>query len=81
MDKLTRLRTTGFHPLRPGRIHLRCPGCGRKYSNMMRAEDGQDPKKAVLAEICCDRCCLGHKDCGPQYFDVKGRSVPWEPTE
>jgi hypothetical protein len=44
-----------------------CPFCGGRADSR--------------AEICCDRCCLGHKDCGPQYFDAKGHHIPWEPTD
>lgn len=70
------LRTKGFHALRPGRIHMRCPGCGRKQSNDHRTE--YDPDRAVLREACCDKCCMGHKDCGATYFSKRGRQVDWE---
>lgn len=70
---LQRLRTQGFAPLRRGRIHFRCDVCGRKQSNMKRGE--HDPRTAVLMELDCDKCCQGHKDCAPRYFDAAGRHV------
>ena len=77
--RLHRLRTTGFKPLRPGRIHYRCPGCGRKQSNMPKRDgkDGYppDPKNAFLAETCCPKCCVGHKDCGVNFYDKRGREI------
>ena len=67
---LAELRTTGFHKLKKDRIHLRCPTCGRKQSNMPREEF--DSPKAFLAEIICDRCANGCKDPETYYYDNKG---------
>lgn len=72
---LDQLRTTGFRELKPGRIHLRCPGCGRKQSNTHRVEG--DPTRAVLVEILCGGCGMG---CFPEpaYLDADGKPVDWE---
>lgn len=64
---------SGFRPLRSGRIHLRCPKCGRKQSNMARYDC--DPADAALAEVHCPKCASGSKDPGTQYFDASGREV------
>lgn len=69
---LLTLRTQGFKPIRPGRIHLRCPRCGRKQSNMPRAP--LDPPKAFLLEVFCD-CIQGGKDDFSGYYDAKGRPL------
>lgn len=63
----------GFHPLRPGRIHMRCPTCGRKQSNMDRAP--LDPPKAALLEVLCDKCGDGAKDDFGGYYSVTGRTI------
>jgi hypothetical protein len=34
-----KLDYVGFSRLRPGRIHLLCPSCGRKQSNVPRSVD------------------------------------------
>lgn len=62
----------GFKKLRAGRIHLFCPACGRKMSNMPR--DPGDPPTAVLAHVYCD-CQQGNKDPGMSFFDAYGREV------
>ena len=67
--KLLDLRTSGFHQLKPGRIHLRCPSCGMKRSNVDRSE--YDPATAVLLEAKCPECCGGDFD-SPEYFDSNG---------
>jgi hypothetical protein len=67
------LRTSGFKPLKPGRIHVRCPVCGRKLSNMARGED--DPSSAVLAETWCPRCVGSDYDSGTDFFDADGGRV------
>ncbi len=72
------LRTTGFNKLRPGKIHLRCPHCGRKHSNAERGEF--DPARAVLLETLCEKCCQGCKDGFEYYFDEKGKEVDYEST-
>lgn len=66
----------GFAKLRPGRIHLFCPGCKRKMSNIPRLD--HDPKRAVLAHVYCERCSQGCKDDFGGYFDALGREVNWE---
>ncbi len=71
----------GFHPLRPGRIHLWCPECRRKLSNMPRTEI--DPPRAALAQVLCPRCAdlLAVKDDSARYLDSRGREVPWDEVE
>jgi hypothetical protein len=59
----------GYRPLRPGRIHLLCPLCGRKMSNIPRAD--YDPKQAALCVIPCDKHS-GLKVEGGEYFDKRG---------
>jgi|GEM_PF-5404939 len=73
--RVWQLRTSGFRKLMPGHIHLRCPHCGRKQSNMRRGK--YDPPKAMLAETLCERCCvsLGALEPGVEYYDAKGNSV------
>jgi len=67
----------GFRPHKPGRIHLFCPDCGRKLSNMRRFQ--HDPERAVLAHIPCERCSQGCKIEGATlYLDSDGRAVDWE---
>jgi hypothetical protein len=67
----------GFKPHKPGRIHLYCPGCGRKLSNMRRFEG--DPERAVLAHIPCERCSVGCKIEGPSaYLDANGKTIYWD---
>ena len=64
----------GFAKLRPGRIHLFCPRCHRKLSNMPR--DEHDPKTAVLAHVFCERCGNGGKDEGyAVFFNARGKRV------
>ena len=66
----------GFNKLRPNRIHLFCPACGRKMSNTERRPD--DPKTAVLMHATCERCGIGMKDESVGYFDAQGRELDWE---
>lgn len=69
-------RMSGYRPLRPGRIHLRCPRCGRKQSNTPRRE--WDPADAVLAETGCLKCGQGGKDNETCYFAADGQEIdPW----
>jgi hypothetical protein len=65
----------GFKPLKLGRIHLECPHCGRKMSNMERAE--YDPPHAVLMVMPCDkyRCSGGCKIDGGDYYDAGGEQI------
>lgn len=68
----------GYRKLKPGHIHLRCPGCGRKVSNVPKAE--YDPKSAALLLILCgkdNRCGSGGFIEGGDYFDAKGELVKW----
>ncbi len=67
-------RLKGFHPLKPGRIHLKCPTCGRKMSNTERCED--DPAAAVLIETECPECADGHFD-DPAWFGADGEQIMW----
>lgn len=69
---LLRLRTKGFKPLRPGKIHVRCPACGRKLSNASRGH--MDPPKAFLIEVFCD-CTQGGKEDFGGYYDSRGRTL------
>ena len=62
-----------FHKLRPGRIHLYCPKCGRKASNLQRAEHA-----AVLAHVWCERCINGGFDSSPVYLDARGHFLYWD---
>lgn len=64
----------GFTKLRKGRIHLFCPGCGRKLSNTPR-DEGNDPKTAVLARVFCLRCSEGGKDLDITYLNASGKQV------
>lgn len=68
----------GFKPHKAGRIHLFCPNCRRKMSNVIRTE--YDPKRAVLAHLPCERCSIGCKVDGPSlYLDAAGRAINrWE---
>lgn len=68
----------GFTKLRTGRIHLWCPGCGRKLSNMPRDKD--DPPQAVLLHVYCERCSQGCKDTPVAFFSARGRRIreAWE---
>ena len=65
----------GFHPLLPGRIHLYCPRCGRKMSNVFRSKF--DPPRATLVHIVCERCGSGDKDDSGIFFDARGREISW----
>ena len=62
----------GFKPLKPGKIHLLCPKCGRKQSNMDRAD--YDSANAVLLEVGCPKCDNGDFE-QLSYYDSKGNEV------
>jgi hypothetical protein len=67
------LEYVGFAKLRPGRIHLFCPACKRKLSNMPRSTTYPlDPPTAVLSHVYCD-CVQGAKDPPTYYLDAEGR--------
>jgi hypothetical protein len=68
----------GYRPLRAGRIHLWCPECHRKMSNVPRTD--VDPPRAALAHVLCPRCAdtLGVKDDSASYLDRNGKRVPWD---
>ena len=70
---LLELRTTGFKSPRAEKIHLRCPGCGRKQSNIPRGV--HDPAEARLVEINCAECASGDKGQAPAFFDAAGDEV------
>lgn len=67
----------GYKPLKRGRIHLLCPQCGWKLSNMPRGD--HDPPNSVLLVIPCDknRCSGGCKIEGGDYFDEHGNEIDW----
>lgn len=67
----------GFDVLRAGRIHLYCPGCGRRQSNMRR--DIYDPPSAVVMHLHCDSCGQGCKDGAASYLDAHGRFIGEQP--
>lgn len=69
----------GFSPLRAGKIHVYCPHCGRKFSNMARQEF--DPALATLVHVWCDRCGSGGKDSPETFFAADGKEIPWEEVE
>ena len=63
----------GFAPLRGNRIHVFCPGCGRRFANMERQK--QDPPSAELVQCWCERCSAGCKDTPEYYYDRDGLRV------
>lgn len=63
----------GFSRLRTGKIHVFCPRCKRKLSNMPRQDD--DPKSAELVHCCCERCSSGCKDVPQFFFNGRGKRV------
>ena len=67
----------GYQPIRRGRIHLLCPACGRKQSNVPRQEEPvADPRTAVLAVTLCDGdCSAGIKDSEMRFRDSRGREL------
>jgi hypothetical protein len=69
MSKLEEVEFAGFHRLRHGRIHLYCPSCGLKRSNVER--DPYDPPNAALAHLPCERCSEGCKVDGPSAYLTK----------
>lgn len=69
----------GYQKLRPGRIHVYCPHCGRKVSNAPRGE--YDPPRAALVHTWCDRCGVGGKDSPETFLDSDGKEIPWEEVE
>ena len=73
-------RQSGFKPLKPGRIHLRCPSCGRKQSNMPRHPEHDHPT-AFLAEVLCPNCDAGTKDAGTDFYDKRGRELSSDPND
>lgn len=69
------LEYAGFRKHRAGRIHVICPACGRKQSNMPRCETvPRDPPTATLVGVYCERCSEGCKIEGPAFYrDAEGR--------
>jgi hypothetical protein len=66
----------GFAPLKDGCIHLLCPKCGRKQSNMRREDN--DPPGAFVAKIECDK----HEgSTNVDYFDAFGKWIDWDPGD
>jgi len=73
------LEYIGYRKLRSGRIHIYCPHCGRKTSNVFRQEF--DPPAAVLVHEACEKCSQGCKGCISDYLDADGRWVDSDPAE
>ena len=73
------LEWVGFSKLRPGRVHVWCPKCKRKLSNMPRQDF--DPKRATLIHSFCIRCSEGCKDTPEWYFDADGKQIEWDEIE
>ena len=66
----------GYRKLRPDRIHVYCPRCGRKFSNAHRGEF--DPPRATLVHCWCYRCGSGGKDSPETFFDDRGREIDFQ---
>jgi hypothetical protein len=75
--KGTKIPWAGYAPLRPGRIHLYCVGCGRKVSNVFRYD--YDPPRAELVQTWCDK--HDGKDPPEHFLDGDGKEIPWEEIE
>lgn len=73
IPETTALPWAGYQRLRPGRIHVYCPKCKRRLSNMERQKT--DPPGAELVHSWCDRCSAGCKDTPEYHFDGEGRRV------
>lgn len=58
--------------LREGRIHMRCPSCGRKQSNMPRHND---PAEAVTLVTDCPKCADIGSDANLRYLDANGNEL------
>lgn len=69
----------GFSPLRNGCVHVWCPKCHRKLSNMPRQQF--DPERATLVHSFCERCSQGCKDSPEWYFDDEGKQIGWDEIE
>lgn len=69
----------GYQRLRKGRIHVYCPKCGRKMSNVERGK--YDPPSAELVHTHCDRCGAGGKESDETFFDGRGRQISWAAIE
>jgi hypothetical protein len=69
---LLAIRQYGFREQQTGKIHIRCPECGRKRSNVPRAF--YDPEEAWLLETLCERCCnkLASLDPPTDYYNYCG---------
>ena len=67
-------RVRGFKKPKLGCIHLRCPRCGRKQSNVGRHPEYDHPT-AFLLEIPCENCSMGCKIDGGHYYDRRGRRL------
>ncbi len=63
----------GFAPLKKGRIHIFCPSCKRKLSNVERTE--LDPPAAELVHVWCEKCSQGCKADLGSYFNGRGRTI------
>jgi hypothetical protein len=63
----------GYQKHRKGRLHLFCPACHRKMSNVPRGP--MDPPSAVLSHTYCERCSEGCKESPELFFDEQGRPL------
>lgn len=69
----------GFARLRTGCVHVWCPRCKRKLSNMPRQKF--DPPRATLVHSFCERCSQGCKDTPEWYFTARGKQIGWDEVE
>jgi phage terminase large subunit GpA-like protein len=68
----------GYAKLRKGRIHLLCPRCGRKQSNMPRMTSTstvEDPPRAEMCHVLCETCSQGGKDSSMTFLDARGKEL------
>lgn len=62
--------------VRPDRIHLVCPGCGRRLGNSPRRK--YDPPHAAVFAVYCgrdQRCGKGGWIDGGRYYDASGYEI------
>lgn len=68
-----KLEWAGFKPLRAGHIHIFCPKCRRRLSNIPKLPT--DPPNATLCHSWCLRCSQGCKECPEYFFDHRGKRI------
>lgn len=72
---LTTIGSVGrFKPLKPGKIHLKCRGCGNTRSNMDRS-NFDPPTAAVMVLNFCPRCDKGGGFEETTYYDSAGVEI------